>query len=56
MHDDITSGYHMSKKHWNTVMIEGQLENQLILSLIDHSYDLVVGSFTKKKKAELENL
>ncbi len=55
-HEDITGGYHMSKKHWNTVMVEGDLEDQMILSLIDHSYDLVVSSFTKKKKAELENL
>ena len=55
-HADITGGYHMSKKHWNTVMVEGELEDQLILSLIDHSYNLVVNSFTKKKKLELENL
>lgn len=55
-YNDITGGYHMSKKHWNTVVVEGDLENQLILSMIDHSYDLVVSSFTKKKKLELENL
>lgn len=55
-YEDITGGYHMSKKHWNTVMIEGELEDKLILSLIDHSYDLVVSAFTKKKKAELGNL
>ena len=53
---DITGGYHMSKKHWNTVIVEGDLEDQLILSLIDHSYDLVVSSFTKKKTAELDSL
>ncbi len=55
-HSEITGGYHMSKKHWNTVVVEGQLEDQMILSLIDHSYDLVVSSFSKKKKVELENL
>jgi len=55
-YDGITGGYHMSKKHWNTVVIEGELEDKLILSLIDHSYDLVVSSFTKKKKTELDNL
>lgn len=54
--EDITGGYHMSKKHWNTLNIEGQLEDQLILELIDHSYDLVVNSFSKKKRLELENL
>lgn len=55
-YEDITGGYHMSKKHWNTVMVEGDLEDQMIVSLIDHSYDLVVSSFTKKKTAELERL
>lgn len=55
-YSEIIGGYHMSKKHWNTVMIEGDLEDQLILSLIDDSYDLVVTSFTKKKRLELENL
>lgn len=53
---DITGGYHMSKKHWNTVTVEGDLEDKMILSLIDHSYELIVGSFTKKMKAELDNL
>jgi len=53
---DIIPGYHMSKKHWNTVMLESDLEEQLILSLIDHSYDLVISSFTKKKRQELDNL
>lgn len=55
-YEDITGGYHMSKKHWNTVMVESDLEDQMILSLIDHSYDLVVSSFTKKKTAELKRL
>lgn len=54
-YEDITGGYHMSKKHWNTINIEGELEDQLVLSLIDHSYELVINSFSKKKKTELEN-
>ncbi len=55
-YEDIIGGYHMSKKHWNTVVIEGDLEDKFILELIDHSYDLVVNAFSKKKKLELENL
>jgi len=55
-HSDITGGYHMNKKHWNTVMVEGDLEDQMILSLIDHSYDIVVSSFTMKKTKELDSL
>ncbi|MDA9873529.1 MmcQ/YjbR family DNA-binding protein [Saprospiraceae bacterium] len=55
-HSDITGGYHMNKKHWNTVMVEGDLKDQMILSLIDHSYDIVVSSFTMKKTKELDSL
>lgn len=50
---EIYGGYHMSKKHWNTVIIEGNLTNELIRELIDHSYDLVVKGMTKKKQKEL---
>lgn len=49
----ITPAYHMNKTHWNTVVCEG-LKKELVLELIDHSYDLVVRSLTKKKREELE--
>lgn len=52
----IIPGYHMSKQHWNTVEIEGNLPSKLLLQLIDHSYYLVVKSLTKKLQAELANL
>lgn len=52
----ITPGYHMSKLHWNTVVIEGNLPRDLLLELIDHSYNLVVASLTKKLKEELNNM
>lgn len=54
-YQEITGGYHMSKKHWNTVMIEGDIEDSLILSLVDHSYDLVVSKMTKKNKILLQS-
>ena len=54
-HDGIIEGWHMSKKHWNTVYLD-QISKELTLELIDHSYDLVVSKFTKKLKAELEAL
>lgn len=50
---DIIPGFHMSKKHWNTITIEGDISNILILELIDHSYELVVKGFTKKLQKEL---
>lgn len=52
-HEDVIAGFHMSKKHWNTIMIEGNISNEFIKELIDHSYDLVVKGMTKKKQKEL---
>lgn len=52
----IYPGYHMSKVHWNTVIVESNLPIKLIIDLIDHSYDLVVDKLTKKVKAALNNL
>lgn len=49
----IVPGYHMSKKHWNTITTDGSVPDKLITELIDHSYDLVVKSLTKKLKEEL---
>ncbi|MEM9141887.1 MAG: MmcQ/YjbR family DNA-binding protein [Bacteroidota bacterium] len=51
----IIPGYHMSKVHWNTLLLE-QLPPKLILELIDHSYQLVVSKLTKKLLKELEAL
>ncbi len=53
---NIIPGYHMNKKHWNTIMTDGSVPNKLINELIDHSYDLVVKSLTKKLKDELSEL
>ncbi len=39
--DTILPGYHMSKKHWNTIVLNGQLSSKLILQMIDDSYALV---------------
>ncbi|MDY0015279.1 MAG: MmcQ/YjbR family DNA-binding protein [Bacteroidales bacterium] len=48
---EISPGYHMNKQHWNTIDLNGNLNNALIKSLIDHSYDLIKpNSFLKKKK------
>lgn len=52
----INPGFHMSKLHWNTVEIEKNLPNDLIIELIDHSYDLVVNGLTKKLKEQLSNM
>lgn len=52
---EIIPGYHMSKSHWNTVILEN-LPAKLIMELVDHSYDLVVSKFTKKLRAEFDTL
>lgn len=55
-YDAVRPGYHMNKTHWNTVTVNGDASDQKIYEWIDHSYDLVVKSLTKKQKEELKNL
>lgn len=49
----IKGAFHMNKTHWNSVSIDG-LKKDLILKMIDHSYDLVFKSLTKKAKEEIQ--
>jgi predicted DNA-binding protein (MmcQ/YjbR family) len=51
--EEVQPGYHMNKQHWNTVLLTGRLKSNLILELIDHSYDLVVKSLPKKQQESL---
>lgn len=53
-YSDIIPGWHMNKKHWNTVYCERELDEKLIRELIDHSYKLVVSKLSKSQKLELE--
>jgi len=55
MYEEIIPGYHMNKKHWNTVKMTGSLSNELIFELIDHSYELVKAKLPKKLKDALDN-
>jgi predicted DNA-binding protein (MmcQ/YjbR family) len=50
----VRPGYHMDKKHWNSVDIDGSVPIKLIKEWIDHSYDLVLAKLPKKLKEELE--
>jgi predicted DNA-binding protein (MmcQ/YjbR family) len=52
-YDDIKPGWHMSKIHWNTVDINKDVPNALVKELIDHSYELVFNSLSKKVKNEM---
>jgi predicted DNA-binding protein (MmcQ/YjbR family) len=51
----VKPGYHMNKKHWNTVSINEDLPEKLIQELVDHSYDLAVKSLTKRLRNELQS-
>lgn len=46
----VLPGYHMNKRLWNTVMLDGTLDNDLILSWIDDSYNLVVAKLPKPRR------
>lgn len=50
----VRPGYHTSKTHWNTVMIDGSVDKSLIFEWIDHSYDMVVKGLTRKQRELLE--
>ena len=54
-HEDIIEGYHMSKVHWNTIRINNRVTDSLIIELVDHSYDIVFASLTKKLQAEISS-
>ena len=55
-YDDIKPGWHMSKIHWNTIEINRDVPDSLIKELIDHSYELVFKSLTKKLQTEILEL
>lgn len=49
----VIPGYHMNKKHWNTVSFDGSIADHLILEWLDHSYDLVLKSLPRKTREML---
>ncbi len=50
----IQPGYHMSKKHWNSIWLDGTIPDEKILDLVDHSYELVLGSLKKIDREKLQ--
>jgi predicted DNA-binding protein (MmcQ/YjbR family) len=42
-HSAVTPGYHMNKKHWNTIIFDGSVPDKEVFSWIDHSYELITG-------------
>ncbi len=55
-YDEVKPGYHMNKKHWNTVQTHGSIPDSLLKQWIRESYDLVVAGLSKKLQAELSKM
>jgi len=49
-YESITPGYHLNKRHWNTLQLNGSIPEKEIREFIDHSYELVVKSLTREKR------
>ncbi len=49
----IRPGYHLNKRHWNTITLDGSLPDQLVCDLIEDSYDLVVSALPKRLREQL---
>lgn len=55
-YEAVEPGYHLNKKHWITVRIDGTIPDRLLKAWIDASYDLVVKGLSKREKLILEGL
>ena len=51
-YEQIRPGYHMNKKHWNTVDIDNGVPEALLREMIDHSYDLVISRLPKARRTK----
>ncbi len=54
-YEQVTPGYHMNKKHWNTVEIESGIPITELRKMIDHSYELITKNLPKAERKKLEN-
>lgn len=54
MYPAVKPGYHMNKKHWNTIQIDGSIPDTLLKAWIKDSYDLVMNGMTRKEREKLK--
>jgi predicted DNA-binding protein (MmcQ/YjbR family) len=52
-HPAVLPGYHLNKRHWNTVVIDGSLPAQMVMDMIEDSYDLVVSGLSRSRQRAL---
>jgi predicted DNA-binding protein (MmcQ/YjbR family) len=50
----VQPGYHMNKKHWNTIIADGSVSNKIIKEWIDHSYQIVIDGLPKKLREQFK--
>jgi predicted DNA-binding protein (MmcQ/YjbR family) len=53
-HPEIVPGYHLNKRHWNTVTLDGSLPGGLVRELIEDSYDLIVSRLPRAQQLKLD--
>ncbi|KOU00393.1 MmcQ-like protein [Streptomyces rimosus subsp. pseudoverticillatus] len=53
-HPEIVPGYHLNKRHWNTVSLAGALDDRLVLDMIEDSYDLIVARLPRAQQLALD--
>jgi len=54
-YESVKPGYHLNKKHWNTVYLGNDLPRSVLFEMIDESYSLVVSGLPRKSRTQLEN-
>jgi predicted DNA-binding protein (MmcQ/YjbR family) len=52
-HDAVRAGYHLNKRHWNTVTLDGSVDDAELRAMLDHSYELVVGRLPREQRHRL---
>lgn len=52
-HESIIPGWHMNKRHWNTVLLDGGVSDELLAELVRHSYELVVKGLKKSERERI---
>jgi predicted DNA-binding protein (MmcQ/YjbR family) len=53
-HEEITPGWHLNKRHWNTVRLDGSLPDRLVREMVEDSYDLIVSRLPRRQQLLLD--
>jgi predicted DNA-binding protein (MmcQ/YjbR family) len=52
-HPGVTPGYHLNKRHWNTVRLDGDVPGEVVQDLLEHSYTLIVDQLPRRLRDQL---